>query len=189
VSTQRRLHRFKGARGARVVGLSPDSSVVATGGAGNVGRLWSADGQLLHVLEGHPRPITDARFDPSGEQLVTTSEGSKLNAIVWSVSSGTIEHVLIGHFGTVATGSFSPDGQWIVTAGPSSAGLWRVATGSLLFLLRGPSSLLTDAEWAPSGYRVVTSEADGTVRTYRCSVCLPADQLLEQAHERLSAPR
>ena len=188
VSTQRRLHRFRGGRGATVVALAPDGSVVATGGAGNVGRLWSADGRLMHVLEGHPEPMTDARFDPSGEQLVTTSEGSKLNAIVWSVSSGTIEHVLIGHFGTVAAGSFSPDGQWIVTAGPSSAGVWRVATGTLLFLLRGPAAGLTDAEWAPAGYRVVTSEADGTVRTYRCAVCLPADELLQLARGRLAAP-
>jgi len=76
-----------------------------------------------------------------------------------------------------------------VTAGPISAAVWPADTGRLLFYLRGHSDLLTDAEWAPSGFRVVTASRDKTVRTYDCVVCRPLEDLLAIARERLSADR
>jgi WD40 repeat protein len=156
---------------------------------GALHQLWSADGRLLHTLRGHLFPITDARFDPCGARVVTSSEGSSRNAIVWRTATGGEEHVLIGHFGTVTAASFSSDGRWVLTAGPAAAGVWNVERGTLLFLLHGATDNLTDAEWSPSGYRVVTAERDGRVRTYRCGVCGPLKDLFALAQARLATAR
>ena len=59
----------------------------------------------------------------------------------------------------------------MVTAGPTTAGLWPVASGLLLLYLRGHTEPLTSASFFPGGNRILTSSRDGTVRTYTCDVC------------------
>jgi WD40 repeat protein len=171
------------------VEFSPDGDVIAAGHADGTTRLWARDGRLLHVLVGHPIAVTDLRFDPSGTRLVTTSEGSNRNAMVWDVATGRRLHDLVGHFGTVRAGSFSFDGRWIVTAGPISAVIWNAETGRLLFYLRGHTDLLTSASFSPRGYTVLTSARDGTVRTYECEVCVGLDGLVTLARQRLREAR
>ncbi len=126
--------------------ISPNGELVLTGGSDGAVRLWSTDGKPLGRLGSHPRAVRSARFAPSGQTAVTTSEGPVRNAIEWDIDHRRLENVLIGHAGTVAAASFSADGRWIVTAGPASAAIWNAATGARLFYLRGPTDLLTDAE-------------------------------------------
>jgi WD40 repeat protein len=182
----RMLHRFRARAPVLRVALSPDGDVALTADDKGSAVLWSADGEELHVLRGHPLLITDARFDPSGTRLVTASEGSLRNVIEWDVRTGRRLHELVGHFGTVTAASFSADGRWILTAGPISAAIWSAETGQLLFYLRGPTELLTDAEWTAGGYDVVTADRAGTVRTYTCVVCRPLDGLVKLARTRLA---
>ena len=184
----RRVRSFDTGRAPTRVALSRDL-VVATGSSNGVVRLWGEAGTVLHVLRGAGGAITDLRFDPAGRRLVSASAGASRNAIVWDVRSGSRLHILVGHFGTVTAASFSTDGRWILTAGPISAGLWPADSGRLLFYLRGPTDLLTDAEWEPNSYRVVTAARDGTVRAYDCEVCRPLDRLKLLAAGRLAATR
>ena len=157
IATGRLVRAFNTGRPSVRVALSPRDFVVATGSHNGVVRLWSENGTLLHTLRGHGGEITDLRFDAQGQRLVTASQGASRNAIMWDVRSGSRLHLLVGHFGTVTAASFSFDGRWIVTAGPISAGLiWPTDTGRRLFYLRGPTDLLTDAEWIPRSYRVVS---------------------------------
>jgi WD40 repeat protein len=187
VGSRKLLHRAKVEPGVVRVGIAPAGDVVATGdGTGEV-RLWTADGQLLHVLREHVLPVTDVRFDPSGRRLVTASEGTSHNAALWDVRTGRLLSALVGHFGTVTAASFSADGRWILTAGPISAAIWSGDTGTPLFYLRGPTDLLTDAEWMGRNYGVVTAERDGIVRTYTCVLCRPLAGLERLAQGRLQA--
>lgn len=189
---QRVVARFPTRGFVRALALSPTGDVVATGGAVATGsdgafvRLWSTRG-LVRALKGHLGAITSVRFDASGTRLVSASADSSNNAIEWSANTGERLHVLVGHFGTVTAASFSSDGRWILTAGPIAAAIWSTSSGALLFYLRGPSSLLTDAEWSASGYRVVTGERGGIVRTYSCELCRPLDGIIAVARARLAA--
>jgi len=81
--------------------------------------------------------------------------------------------------------AFSPDGHWLVTAGPTSAGLWNIASGRLLFYLRGHSDQVEDAAFAPDSRHIVTASADGTVRIYACDICGSVYELAQLAHTRL----
>ncbi len=181
------VHRFSAGRGITRVALSPSADEAASGGADGVVRLWSADGKLLHTLAGHGQAVTDVRFDPSGGRVVTAYTGSSENVIEWDSATGDQLHTPAIHFGTVTAASFSADGRWILTAGPISAAVWPADTGRLLFYLRGPTGLLTGAEWAPDGYRVVTSERDGFIRTYTCEICRPLPALIARARQQLRA--
>jgi WD40 repeat protein len=84
------------------------------------------------VLEGHRNALTSATFSPDGTLVVSTSVDH--DGRVWDVNSGELLRVLRGHFAVVTDAAFSPDGRWIVTAGPTTAGLWNVKTGKLLYL-------------------------------------------------------
>ena len=183
------VDRFAAEPEITAVALSPDGAMIATGDASGVVRLRTSSGKLLHVLRYHRRGITDAAFDPTTGRLVTTSEGSSRNAAVWDVRTGRLVHTLVIHAGTVTAAAFSPDGRWIATAGPSAAGVWFAGTGQVLFLLRGPTTLLTDIAWAPTGSTVVTGEQDGIARSYTCLVCGELPSLQALADARLSAAR
>ncbi|XOV70614.1 MAG: protein kinase [Verrucomicrobiota bacterium] len=98
--------------------LSPMGEPIATwegpwNGENKV-RLWDAKtGEIRHVLEGHSAQVTDARFSPDGQWVVTSSLDK--TAVIWESSTGRKMHVLTGHEASVASVEFTPDGQSIAT--------------------------------------------------------------------------
>jgi WD40 repeat protein len=115
--------------------------------------------------------------------VVTTSEDG--DGRTWDVASGEPLETLRGHFALVSDASFSPDSSFIVTSGPVTAGLWDTTSGRLLLLLQGHDQLLTSASFSPNGRQILTSSWDRSVRVYDCEVCLPIDDLVTLAEERL----
>ena len=85
------------------------------------------------------------------------------------------------HVANVSQAAFSPDGRWIVTAGPTTAGIWQVRTGRLLYFLNGARGNLTAAAWAPDSQRIVVGDSGGGVETFRCTVCVGIPALRAQA--------
>jgi WD40 repeat protein len=137
------------------------------------------------ILRGHRDVVTAARFSPDGAHVVTASRDHV--PIVWDASSGVAVRKLHAHFGTVSDAQFSPDGRWIVTAGPGKPGLWDASTGELIYLLQGHQDILLSAAFDPTSRRIVTGGRDGTVRTYRCTICGHLDELIPLARARLVA--
>lgn len=76
-----------------------------------------------------------------------------------------------GHVATVSDVVFSRDGDWVLTAGPGAAGVWRSSSGARLFYLRGHTRELRSVAFSPTGDDLVTAGADGTVRSYHCTLC------------------
>ncbi|MEQ1828379.1 MAG: c-type cytochrome domain-containing protein [Pirellula sp.] len=67
--------------------LSPDGSILATGGYDRVVMLWNmADGKLLRRLEGHNGAIYDLDFDATGQILASASADETIK--VWRVRDG-----------------------------------------------------------------------------------------------------
>lgn len=85
---------------SRIVSCSGDCS--SSGGSGGGGATRPAP---LQVLKGHAHPITQLRFTPDGELLISGDAGGGLR--VWQVSGGAagrLLHDLSGQHGAAITG-------------------------------------------------------------------------------------
>ena len=161
---------------------SADGSTVRVEGRTAVVRR--PDGKEF-VLRGHLDAVTSAHFSPKGQYVVTASRDHV--PIVWDARSGTALRKLLGHFAVVSDARFSPDGRWIVTAGPGKVGLWDASTGEGIYLLQGHDDIVLSAAFDPTSKRIVTGSRDGTVRTYRCTICGHLDELIPLGRARLGA--
>src|SRR5262249_4422411 len=143
-------------------------------------------GSAEHVLKGHRSVVTSVAFSPDGKLVLTA--GRDGDARLWSAATGAPRPPMRWHFGEVSDASFSPDGNWIVTAGPATAQIWRTGSQTPLFRfgLGGHTRPLTSAVFDPGSRVVLTAGRDGTVRTYRCSVCGGIGELVPLAKARLA---
>ena len=173
-----------GQRASKPPGIerSADGSTVTIEGKTAV--LRRPDGREL-VLRGHLDKVTSAHFSAHGQFVVTASRDHV--PIVWDARSGVELHKLLGHFAIVSDARFSPDGRWIVTAGPEKVGLWDARTSELIYLLQGHDDIVLSAGFDSSSRRILTGGRDGTVRTYRCTICGHLDELMPLARARLGA--
>jgi WD40 repeat protein len=161
---------------------APDGSTLRI--VGKTAVVRRPDGREV-VLRGHRDIVTSARFSPDGVHVVTASRDHV--PIVWNARSGAAVRKLQGHFGIVSDARFSPDGRWIVTAGPGKPGLWDASTGDRIYLLQGHQGIVQSAAFDPTSRRIVTGGRDGTVQTYRCTICGRLDELIPLARARLGA--
>ena len=112
----------------RSMDLSPDGSLLATGGNDLVVRIWNpADGTLVRELTGHERHIYCVRFHHNGQFLLTGDLMGKLKQ--WNVADGALVrefdasalHNYNGgqqvDFGGVRGIAVSPDGQYLAAGG------------------------------------------------------------------------
>ena len=174
------------------IAFNPAGTLLAAGSADHTARIWTLSTGRLRVLRGDTDIVLSARFSPDGSKLVTA--GKDHLPRIRDVASGAILHVLRAHFGTVSDAAFSPDGRWVVTAGPGKAGLFDAQSGQLVLYLQGHEGPLTSASFGRDGSTIVTSGVDGTVRTYRCDLCVGltgletlADARLQSTHRALTA--
>jgi WD40 repeat protein len=168
--------------------FSPDGSLVATAGVDGNGRLWFVrTGRPYRVLRGHKRSLTDIDFSHGGEFVATAGKDS--DGRIWSVPDG-IGHVLQRvAFGPLHSISSDASGRWVAAAGPISAIVWSVGSGQQLFYLRGHTARVTDVSFSPRGATVLSASRDGTLRTYRCGVCVGLSGLVHMAEGRLAQAR
>ncbi len=77
----------------RALALSPDGSLLASGGNDNQVKLWStADGNLVRVLPGHACHVYNVAFHPGGQFLASADLKGTIK--VWDVLKGTFERDL-----------------------------------------------------------------------------------------------
>ena len=167
--------------------ISPDGRTFATAGMDDVARIRDLDtGRLLHELRRHTKAVTGVAFSPDGTTLATSSVDH--DARLWDTRTGEMKRLLREHFAKVAGVAFSPDGRWLVTAGPFSAGLWQLPSGTFLFLY-GHRAQIVGAGFGTDSRTVLTASLDGTIRSYRCEICGTLPELRRLADRRLAATR
>lgn len=108
------------------VDVSPDGTLVATGGGDGTVELREAlGGNIVALLERHKSAVESLAFSPDGRQLFSVDEGGK--AVVWTLADDTGEHErtaeardFLSTSFAVKSGRWSPDGKTIAACGDIS---------------------------------------------------------------------
>ena len=159
-----------------------------SGSADHTARIWdTSTDKPLQTLSGHTLGVTSVSFSPDGRLVLTSSIDG--DARIWSVKTGLTVQRLKFHVSTVSQAAFSSDGRWVMTAGPTTAAIWQVRTGRLLYFLNGAHGNLTAAGWSPNSMRIVAGDTGGGVETFTCTLCAHLPALVAQAKARLAGLR
>ncbi len=120
--------------------------------------LWTAEGDIIAVLNGHSDDVLALTFSPDSAYIATASaDGS---ARIWDREGEPVTE-LLGHTGAVKAVGFSPDGARLVTAGADhTARIWERG-GSLVALLEEHTQPVCCAAFSPDGAQLLTASEDG----------------------------
>jgi WD40 repeat protein len=109
--------------------LSPDRSLIATGGPDKLVRLYSvAGGKLARSIKKHTDWVTAVAFSPDGEKLATADRNGGLH--LWDPHTGTILYTLAEHQARVTSLAWRGDSVILASAGDDGKLiLWDTAEG------------------------------------------------------------
>ena len=163
------------APGADALGaaVSPDGTVVASGGADQVLRLWRlAEGQLrpAGTVTGNTSPINRVVFAPNGKTVAAVGDDSTVR--LWNVADPDrpgAAAIVIGAGGPITDIAYRPDSDMIaVGATDSDIRLWDITSPArprLIATLSGPMPADSVA-FSPDSQSLATGFDDGSVRLW-----------------------
>jgi eukaryotic-like serine/threonine-protein kinase len=160
------------------VAFSPDSSLIAVGGADHTIVLLDAQtGETQRSFHSkHGMTVKSVKFNPAGNRIAAIYEqdfGSNYfdsihdSIKLWDVVTG--EELMTLHdadSSEIEAMSFSPDGSRIVACTDNDVQLWDAATGERLRIFKGHTANVAGVTFNPDGTRIATGSSDHTVRLW-----------------------
>jgi WD40 repeat protein len=118
--------------------------------------LATAIGQLnwRTMLSGHQESVLSARFDPSGQTVLTASGDG--TARIWRALSG--EHLItfVGHSAGVISAAFNHDGKRVVTSSlDKTVRIWNAETGEMIQKLETQDTDIFGISFSSDGRRII----------------------------------
>jgi len=144
--------------------------------------IWNAStGEQVTILKGHLKDITDVRFHPSKNMIITGSKDR--TAKIWQVPSGKELLSLQGYLNDVdekilSDGymywvafmneiKLSPDGKFAAIGKMGNlAKLYDFYTGKPVRVFRGHEGIVISLDFSPDGKLLATGAADGTAKIW-----------------------
>jgi hypothetical protein len=159
---------FHGGGFVRGLVISPDGQLLATASDEGSIKIWdAASGKEIRHFQAHELVIGNLVFNPDGRLLASASWDGTVK--VWDTGTWKQQLELRApsecQFNSVA---FSPDGQRLAAGddGENGVRLWEIATGKLIFTLKGHTRLVTCVVFSPDGQRLATASSDKTVKLW-----------------------
>jgi hypothetical protein len=153
---------------------------LATASEDHTARIWDVQsGQLLHLLDGHPKQVWDVRFSPDGRRVATACDD--LVGRVWDVATGG----LLFSFGSTSTPAgmlrYTPDGRRIFSSSlERNIRIWDAKTGTLLDTWPLHNSAAPFFGFSPDGSRFVA----GVVEVLATGWDVPSAEVWDVEHGR-----
>jgi WD40 repeat protein len=154
----------------RSVAFSPDTKLLASGGADRQVMLWDIEsGELERVLLGHENTVTSVAFSPDGQTLASASDDGTVR--VWKLNHEQQVAVLEGPGGCLLSLAYAPDGKTIAcgsgwrTREPKIR-LWSTDGYQELTALQRHTGHIWSVVFSPDGQTLASGSADNTVRLW-----------------------
>ncbi|HXY33021.1 MAG TPA: c-type cytochrome domain-containing protein [Planctomycetaceae bacterium] len=148
---------------------SPDGTLIAAGGYGNV-TIFAAVGQTqLRALRELTATVNAVGFSSDGSLLYAASGEPGLfgELTLWSTIDWTRRQTLRGHRDTMLTAAMSPDGQLAATGSyDQTIRLWDISTGKEVRILSGHNGPVFDLAFDPTGRLLASASGDRTVKLW-----------------------
>ena len=176
VSSGGRIREFPLNGGVDALAVSPDSRLVATGGAGNIIRVWdlkTGEQRMEGRLDAGPASqplrlasrysgVTALAFDKDGKYVASGGRDHKVR--VWDVATGR-EVFRESQADSVDRVAFSPVEGLLASGGTDGAAhVWDLSKGVERFRLQH-KDVVTAMMWDPVG-NLLTVSLDGTARLW-----------------------
>lgn len=154
-------------RGVSTVQFSPDSSMIASGGADGAVKVWDTlTGRLVHTFEGHLAGISTLSWSPDGATIASGSDDKTIR--LWNVLTGKAHPIpFVGHHNYVYQIAFSPKGNMLVSGSYDEAVfLWDVRSATVMRSLPAHSDPVGGIDVVWDGTLVVSCATDGLIRIW-----------------------
>ncbi|HST35659.1 MAG TPA: WD40 repeat domain-containing protein [Allosphingosinicella sp.] len=153
--------------GASPLALSPDGSLLASGGYDRAVRIWRlADRRQSAVLADHGGTVWTLAWSPDGQWLASAGEDKTIR--IWRAADRALVHVIPAHDLNIWSLRFSPDSRLLASGSfDRSIRLWDVGSGRLVRRLAGHDQAVVSVAFSPDGRLLASGGDDSMVRIWR----------------------
>ncbi|MEO0518873.1 MAG: AAA-like domain-containing protein [Cyanobacteria bacterium P01_A01_bin.116] len=150
------------------VAINEQGTLIATGSADNLVRLWKPTGELVTTINGHQSRVRAVAFFPAAsapKQQKIASAGDDNFVKIWD-TNGEALRTLRGHTDTIHDIDISKDGQILASAsGDRTIKLWT-ADGQLIRTLQGHTNPVLTVAFSPTGQLLASAGEDRTIKLW-----------------------
>ncbi|MEG4943577.1 serine/threonine-protein kinase [Microcoleus sp. F4-D5] len=160
----RTLNSVHSKKSVKTVAVSPDSSILASGGDDNNVILWDLKtGRRVRTIPAHKAAVNAVAFSSDGQTLASCSDDKTVR--LWNVKTGHRLRTLSGHAGGVNAIALSRDGKTLASGSQDkTVRLWNLGTGEVRRIITGHGGPVNAVAFSPNGQIVASASTDNTIR-------------------------
>ncbi|MEG5034415.1 serine/threonine-protein kinase [Microcoleus sp. AT3-D2] len=158
------LNSVHSKKSVKTLAVSPDSSILASGGDDNNVILWDLKtGRRMRTIAAHKATVNEIAFSRDGQTLASGSDDKTVR--LWNVRTGSRLRTLSGHAGGVNAIALSRDGKTLASGSEDkTVRLWNLGTGEVRRIITGHRGPVTAVAFSPNGKIVASASTDNTIR-------------------------
>ncbi|MEG3847966.1 serine/threonine-protein kinase [Microcoleus sp. herbarium19] len=160
----RTLNPVHSKKSVNTLAVSPDSSLLASGGGDNNLILWDLKtGRRVRTIQAHKAPVNSIAFSSDGQTIASGSDDKTVR--LWNVRLGSRLLTLSGHTGAVNAIALSRDGQTLASGSEDkTVRLWNLDNGEVRRIITGHGGAVNAVALSPNGRVVASASSDNTIR-------------------------
>jgi WD40 repeat protein len=163
------LYIFYGHTGTiKSLTFSPDSRILASGGAENDGiiRLWNTEtGKKLGIINRAQKTAVESLvISPDGQNLISCSDDDTIN--LWNLRTSKFTRSFVGHTSNVLSLAVTPDSKVLVSGALDGIRLWDLLQQRPLFTLAGLENSVYRLALSPDGQTLASGDGSGEIKLW-----------------------
>ncbi len=141
------------------VDISPDGSLVVSGGLDGKVRIWNvADGTELHAF-GENLEVADVVFSPDGQRVICAARNDRKKDVlqIWDYTKERLREEIEGHNQRINTVAYSPNGKMIASgSGDNTVKTWYASNGRDIHSYKAGKNDVLAVSWSPDSDYIAT---------------------------------